>query len=240
MPGPAADNAPHILVVDDDERLRDLISRFLSKEGFRTTTAASAKEARARQTGLAFDAVILDVMMPEETGLKFLQTLRITNDIPVLMLTAMGDVEHRIAGLETGADDYLPKPFEPAELVLRLKSILKRTGPADTAESTAPPMLRFGPLTFDGQAEKLLRADGSAVRLTEAETRLIQILAARLGSPVSRDDLAHLTGAGQDRAIDVQVTRLRRKIERNPRDPHYLKTVRGVGYRLIADPDEAE
>lgn len=233
------DNAPHILVIDDDDRLRDLIARFLAKEGFRTTMAANAEEARGRLGGLSFDALVLDVMMPGETGMEFLKTLRITDDTPVLMLTAMGEVKDRIAGLERGADDYLPKPFDPMELALRLRAILKRGASQQTQAEDAPQTLYFGPLTFDLAAERLTRADGSAIKLTEAETRLLKILSTRQGAPIAREDLAQLTGAGQDRAIDVQVTRLRRKIERNPRDPQFLKTVRGVGYRLVPDAEPA-
>ena len=239
MAGPQADDAPHILIIDDDDRLRDLIRRFLTMDGFRTTGAANAEEARARLQSLTFDAMVLDVMMPGETGLTFLQKLRVTSDVPVIMLTAMGDVEDRIAGLETGADDYLPKPFEPKELTLRLKALLKRRAPEpQDAEEAAP--LHFGALTFDPAREVLADGQGNPIRLTESDTKLLQTLAARIGTPIPRADLAQLAGTGQDRAIDVQVTRLRRKIEADPKDPKYLKTVRGIGYRLMADetPDE--
>ncbi|MGB0922208.1 MAG: response regulator [Alphaproteobacteria bacterium] len=235
MSTPAQDEAPHILVVDDDDRLRDLISRFLAKEGFRTTMACDAAQARGRMNGMVFDAIVLDVMMPGETGFEFLKSLRITDDTPVLMLTAMGEVTDRITGLEHGADDYLPKPFEPMELALRLRAIMKRSAQTTAPETSERQRLHFGPLTYDVGQEKLSRSDGSTIKLTEAETRLLKILSARQGAPIAREDLAHLTGAGQDRAIDVQVTRLRRKIERNPRDPQFLKTVRGIGYRLVPD-----
>ena len=222
---------PHLLVVDDDGRLRDLLNRFLSENGFFVVTAADAAEARKRLSHFDFDAVILDLMMPGESGLEFARDLRTRSNIPILMLTAMAETEDRINGLEGGADDYVVKPFEPRELLLRIRNVLKRTpqpqAPADD--------LRFGEFLFRRDRGELSRG-GSPVRLTELEAGLLNALAARPGDILSRDDLIARTGAaGGGRAVDVQVTRLRRKIEPNPRDPRYLQTVRGKGYVLRPD-----
>ncbi len=222
----------HILVVDDDERLRELLREFLSEEGFRVTAAHSAEDARAKMGTLAFDLVVLDVMMPGESGIEFAGHLSRTSQVPILMLTAMGEAEHRIQGLEAGADDYLPKPFEPRELVLRINSILRRAAPP--AISTAPASVRLGGFVFDLAREELTD-NGALVALTSAEKRLLKTLAERPGEVFSRTSLAQLLSTGGERTVDVQVNRLRRKIEPDQRLPKYLQTVRGQGYILRPD-----
>lgn len=225
-----SDSAAHILVVDDDQRLRDLLGRFLSESGFIVMTACDAADARRKLSSITVDLIILDRMMPGESGLDFAADLQ-HSGIPILMLTAMGEVEDRIAGLERGVDDYLVKPFEPRELVLRINNILKRAPQPDTA----PREVRMGDKVFDLERSELL-ADGEPVRLTEAEAALLAALASRPGVSVTREALISMTGAAaNDRAVDVQVMRLRRKIERDPRDPRYLQTVRGKGYVLVPD-----
>jgi two-component system phosphate regulon response regulator OmpR len=229
--------APHILVVDDDNRLRGLLRRFLSENGFRVSAAASAAEARKQLESLRFDALVLDVMMPGENGFALTQALRQTSDVPILMLTALGEPDNRIEGLERGADDYLPKPFEPRELVLRLRALLRRARPPAAAETAAAPLaeVRLGALRFDPQRMVLLRGE-AAVRLTTAEASLLRLLAERPGEPVSRETLTERGAiAGGVRAVDVHVTRLRRKIEPDPKLPRYLQTVRGRGYALRPD-----
>lgn len=230
---PSEAEQPHILVVDDDTRLRELLQRYLSDQGFRVTTAVDAAEARAKLAALAFDLLVLDIMMPGETGLELTETLRQKSAVPILLLTAMNETENRIAGFECGADDYLPKPFEPRELVLRINAILRRVPPPPTAEP--PNKVIFGDYCFDLEREELTRA-GDFVRLTAAETSLLKALAQRAGEPITRDDLGEESMiSGNARTIDVQVTRLRRKIEANPRFPRYLQTVRGTGYVLMLD-----
>ncbi len=223
---------PHILVVDDDTRLRALLEKYLVEQGFRVTGAKDGADARAKMQSFAFDLMVVDVMMPGETGLELTRDLRRDNDVPILLLTARGETADRIAGLESGADDYLTKPFEPRELVLRVNAILRRT-----QEPAAPgdEIVRFGEFAFDPARQELHRA-GQFVRLTAAESSLLQVLARRRGEAVSREELSaesQVLGAG--RAIDVQVTRLRRKIEQNPKFPRYLRAVRGVGYSLVPD-----
>jgi two-component system phosphate regulon response regulator OmpR len=228
---PASDTAPHILVVDDDRRLRDLLSRYLAENGFRVTTAENATQARARLAGLAFDLLVLDVMMPGESGLELTESLRVNNPVPILMLTAMGEAEDRIAGLERGADDYLAKPFEPRELVLRLRGILART----TRPGSADGRVTFGDCVFHIGREELT-CGGQPVRLTSTESNLLKVLAQHPGETLGRDELMHMSGeGGSARSIDVQVTRLRRKIEPDPRLPRYIRTVRGKGYMLRLD-----
>lgn len=223
-------DAAHLLVVDDDERLRDLLQRYLTGEGYRVTTARDAAEARTKLASVAFDLIVLDLMMPGETGLDFTRDWRRGSGLPILILTAMGEVEHRISGLESGADDYLAKPFEPKELLLRIRTILKRASPPQPQRQVA-----FGDCLFDSERQLLVRA-GKNVRLTQAETSLLAAFAARPGVILSREQLAELGIAqGQGRTIDVQVTRLRRKIEEDPRFPRYLQTVRGKGYVLQPD-----
>ena len=224
------DDAPHLLVVDDDRRIRDLLSRFLSNEGYRITTAETAADARAKLKGLSFDLIVLDVMMPGETGFEFAKSLREISTVPILMLTARDAAESRIKGLEMGADDYLSKPFEPRELSLRIANILKRAQPI--AAPPAAEQVGFGPFVFHiGRGE--LRKGDEGIRLTDREREMLRILAASPGETVSRMALAGNGGAVSERAVDVQVNRLRRKIERNPADPLFVQTVRGIGYRLV-------
>jgi two-component system phosphate regulon response regulator OmpR len=221
------------LVVDDDRRLRDLLKRFLGENGFMVSTAADAQEARTQVAGMQFDAMVVDVMMPGESGLDLTRDLRNSLGTPVLMLTAHGDPEDRIAGLESGADDYLAKPFEPRELVLRLRSILRRAAPPPAVtEAPVSTVVRMGDAVFDLKRQEL-RAHGLRVHLTTAEVQLLTILAKAPGEPFSRDALADAAGiTGNPRTVDVQVTRLRKKIEIDPRQPRYLQTLRGKGYVL--------
>jgi len=220
----------HILAIDDDDRLRELLKRFLSREGYDVTTAKDAASARKLLATMTFDLIILDVMMPGEDGLSLLKSVREKKqDTPVILLTARGLAAERIEGLKTGADDYLSKPFEPEELVLRIASILKRSTPETPVEE-----IKLAGMVFY-VAKGELRKDGRLVRLTESETQLLSILAQRAGAAISRHELAALTAAGVERSVDVQVTRLRRKIERDPREPVHLQTVRGVGYRLTGE-----
>ncbi len=217
----------HILVVDDDRRLRDLLKRFLTENGFRVTTAANAQEARDRMRSLSFDLLVLDLMMPGESGLELASALREESSVPILMLTAMGETEDKIAGLEAGADDYLSKPFEPRELVARIRSVLRRL-----LDGTSGGEINLGACRFVPERSELLR-DGLPVRLTESEARLLNALARAPGAVISRDELGEGDAGG--RSVDIQVTRLRRKIEDDPRAPRYLQTVRGKGYTLIPD-----
>ncbi len=224
-------NAPHVLVIDDDARLRLLLARYLGEHGFVVATAADAADARTKLASLAFDVIILDLMMPGESGLDFAIAFRREWPTPILMLTAMGEPEDRIAGLERGADDYLTKPFEPRELLLRLHNILKRA----PIPEPPPREVRLGDLLFDAERNQLTR-DGEPVRLTSIEADLLRVIASKPSTPFSREDLIELTGTeGGDRAVDVQVARLRRKIEPDPREPRYLRTVRGKGYMLTPD-----
>lgn len=224
---------PHILVVDDDTRLRELLRKYLTEQGFRVTAASDAADARAKLASLAFDLIVLDIMMPGESGLDLAGSLRQESDVPILMLTAMGEAEDRIAGLERGADDYLPKPFEPRELVLRIRTILRRAAPEP---AVAPPKeLRLGPFSFDVE-RRILQRGQTEVHLTEAEAALLVALARSPGSAMSREELSRQTGSDiNSRTVDVQVTRLRRKIESDPRSPRYIQTVRGRGYVLRPD-----
>jgi two-component system, OmpR family, phosphate regulon response regulator OmpR len=220
----------HILAVDDDDRLRELLKRFLTRDGHDITTAKDAASARKLMTTMSFDLVVLDVMMPGEDGLSLLKSVREKKqDTPVILLTARGLPAERIEGLRIGADDYLAKPFEPEELSLRIASILKRAAPETPVEE-----IKLAGMVFH-VARGELRRDGRLVRLTESETQLLSILAQRSGAAISRHELAMLTAAGVERSVDVQVTRLRRKIERDPREPVHLQTVRGVGYRLTGE-----
>lgn len=223
--------SPHILVVDDDARLRKLLARYLSEHGFLVASAEDAADARVKLASFAFDLIVLDLMMPGESGLSLAADLRRRSGVPILMLTAMGEPEDRIAGLEKGADDYMVKPFEPRELLLRIGNILRRVPQANAL----PAEVRMGGMVFDMEREELREGD-QPVKLTSVETALLGALARRAGVALSREELIDLTGAaGGDRAVDVQVTRLRRKIESDPRDPRYLQTVRGRGYVLKPD-----
>jgi len=219
----------HLLVVDDDDRIRDLLKRYLSQEGFRVSCASDAESARSKMEGLTFDLIILDVMMPGEDGFALTRSLREYNDIPIILLTAKGEASERIEGLKTGADDYLPKPFEPEELVLRIEAIFKRVGTSGISQ-----IVKFGPYIFDIERHTLLK-NGERVRLTTGEESLLRLLARRPGSTISRYALSKKIAAQSERAVDVQITRLRRKIEDSPADPNYLITVRGQGYRLLGE-----
>lgn len=220
---------PHILVVDDDDRIRDLVSRYLRDHEFMVLTAADAAEAGEMLSRFSFDALVVDIMMPGQTGLEFTAHLRKSNDVPVLLLTALGETDDRIKGLESGADDYLAKPFEPRELVLRLNAILRRT--IKPAIQTDKPF-RMGRWVFD-PSSGTLEDDGEVQRLTSMEINLLKALSSEPGQPIDRDTLAELCGIDTgERTIDVQVTRLRRKIEEDTKTPRYLQTVRGKGYLL--------
>jgi two-component system phosphate regulon response regulator OmpR len=224
------DNATHILVVDDDQRIRDLLAQYLFQNGFRVTTAPDTATARATMTGLVFDVVILDVMMPGENGLSLARDLKSTSNVPICMLTARAEPEERIEGLEVGVDDYIAKPFEPRELLLRLQNILKRrqkpSGPRDE--------VTMGDFVFHLERGELRRGEES-IKLTERERELLRHFAQRPGMPVARHELAADDSNGTERAIDVQINRLRRKIESDPANPVYLQTVRGKGYILYTD-----
>jgi two-component system phosphate regulon response regulator OmpR len=227
---PLIDDAPHILIVDDDRRIRDLLSRFLSGEGYRVTTAESGKHARAKLDGLSFDLLILDVMMPGESGVELARAIRASSGVPILMLTARHEIDHRIEGLQAGADDYLAKPFEPRELSLRIGNILKRAQPP----APPPPVesVRFGGFVFHiGRGE--LRKGDESIRLTDREREMLRMLAKAPGETVSRLDLSGNGSAVSERAVDVLVNRLRRKIENDPANPIFVQTVRGIGYRLV-------
>jgi two-component system, OmpR family, phosphate regulon response regulator OmpR len=226
---PLPDNAPHILVVDDDQKIRELLGRFLTNNGFRVTQAADAASARSCMRGLTFDLVLLDVMMPGESGLSLARDLKATRPVPICMLTALADTEDRIVGLEA-SDDYVTKPFEPRELLLRLKNILRR------GQTPSQPRddVRMGPCVFN-MSRGELRRDDETIKLTERERDLLRLFANRIGVPVPRHELSSDDSTGSERAIDVQINRLRRKIEADPSNPVYLQTVRGKGYILYTD-----
>jgi two-component system phosphate regulon response regulator OmpR len=227
-----ADDAPHLLVVDDDRRIRDLLSRFLLAEGYRVTTAETADDARAKLEGLRFDLLILDVMMPGETGFSLARDLRTSSNVPIIMLTARAEAQSRIEGLAIGADDYLGKPFEPRELSLRIAGILRRTRPAVTPSVEK---VRFGDFNFHMARGELSRGE-EIIRLTDRERDMLRLLAATAGETVPRQALAGPGGSTGERAVDVQINRLRRKIERESANPLFVQTVRGVGYRLVTTP----
>jgi two-component system phosphate regulon response regulator OmpR len=225
-----SDQANHILVVDDDRRIRELLTTFLTEHGYRVTAAVSAPDARRKMRGLAFDLIVLDIMMKGETGLELTQALRReANAIPILMLSALADSTDRIKGLASGSDDYLPKPFEPMELLLRIRSILRRQDQRDEMKDE----VRFGPCTFHVDRGEL-RRDGRPVRLTSRERELLRLLIGRAGEPIDRRDLSN-GNEENARTIDVQINRLRRKIEADPTAPIYLQTIRGAGYTLYLD-----
>ena len=227
----------HLLIVDDDERIRVLLQKFLMRNGFLVTAARDAQHARRILTGLDFDMLILDVMMPGEDGLSLCRSIRETRQTPILLLTAKGETGNRIEGLEAGADDYLPKPFEPKELLLRINAILRRM-PETPAEDIFPKNLHLGPIRYDLERGEMWQGE-DLVRLTATEMQLMKIFSAKPGEPISRnklvEDLGRDRGQAQERAVDVQITRLRRKIETNPKQPRYLQTVRGAGYMLAPD-----
>lgn len=231
-----ADDAAHLLVVDDDRRIRALLSRFLVEQGYRVTTAGDAGEATACLKNFAFDLIVLDIMMPDQNGFDFATRLRgeatERAQVPILMLTARTEAENRVRGFEAGADDYLGKPYEPRELSLRIASILRRaqprTGPLPVTQ------VRFGEFSFDLERGELRQRD-EVVRLTDRERDMLRSLAENAGATVPREALAGPTMPGNERTVDVQVNRLRRKIERDPANPLYLQTARGAGYRLLVD-----
>jgi len=227
----------HLLIVDDDERIRSLLQKFLIRNGFLVTSARDAGHARRVLSGLDFDLIVLDVMMPGEDGVSLTRSLRETMQTPILLLTAKGETENRIEGLEAGADDYLAKPFEPKELLLRINAILRRM-PETPLESTVPKILHLGSIRYDIERGQMWQGD-ELVRLTATESQLMKIFSTCPGEPVSRaklvEDLGRDLGQAQERAVDVQITRLRRKIEENSKQPRYLQTVRGAGYMLAPD-----
>jgi two-component system phosphate regulon response regulator OmpR len=225
------DDAPHLLVVDDDTRIRNLLKQYLTENGFRVTVAGNASEARRKLIGLDFDLLVLDIMMPGESGVDLTRSLRTDKNVPILMLTALSETDSRISGLEAGADDYLPKPFDPRELILRINNILRRGGPATT------PMVEqlvFGPYTFQ-IARRELKRGGETLKLTDREQEILAIFAARAGETIPRHELVGDDSEVGERTIDVQINRLRRKIERDPSNPVWLQTVRGIGYRLSVE-----
>ncbi len=228
---PLPDDAPHVLVVDDDFKIRDLLTSYLVRQGFRVTSAGDTEAARSAMRGLSFDLVLLDVMMPGQTGLEFARELKASTTVPICMLTARSEPEERIAGLELGVEDYVAKPFEPRELVLRLRNIVRR-GQASTQD--VPDEVRMGIYTFHIGRGELKRGEES-IKLTERERELLRQFAQRRGLPVPRHELAPDESTGSERAIDVQINRLRRKIEADPSNPVYLQTVRGKGYILYTD-----
>ena len=227
----------HLLIVDDDERIRTLLQKFLVRNGFLVTAARDAAHARRILSGLDFDLIVLDVMMPGEDGLAFTRALRETNAVPILLLTAKGDTDNRIEGLEAGADDYLPKPFEPKELLLRINAILRRV-PEVLEDVTSPKVLSLGAIRYDLERGELWQGE-DLVRLTATEMHLMKIFSASCNEAISRaklvEELGRDRGQAQERAVDVQITRLRRKIESDPKQPRYLQTVRGAGYMLAPD-----
>ena len=225
------DDAPHLLVVDDDTRIRTLLKQFLSENGYRVTVAGNAAEARRKLQGLDFDLIVLDVMMPGETGVQLTKALREDKNVPILMLTALSETDSRVAGLEAGADDYLPKPFDPRELLLRLNNILRRGGPQTTPKLE---QIVFGPYTFQ-IARRELKKGGEPLKLTDREQEILVIFAERVGETIPRHELVGSDSEVGERTIDVQINRLRRKIERDPSNPVWLQTVRGVGYRLSVE-----
>jgi two-component system phosphate regulon response regulator OmpR len=237
MTGPAA----HLLIVDDDERIRGLLQKFLIRNGFIVSAARDAAHARRLLAGLEFDLIVLDVMMPGEDGISLTRSLREKLTTPIMLLTARGEASDRITGLEAGADDYLPKPFEPRELLLRINAILRRV-PSVSESQSAPKMLHLGPIRYDLERGEMWQGQ-TPIRLTATESALMRIFAACPNEPVNRAQLVEELGrdkglgssTSQERAVDVQITRLRRKIERDPKQPRYLQTVRGAGYMLAPD-----
>jgi two-component system phosphate regulon response regulator OmpR len=229
--------APHLLIVDDDERIRDLLRKFLIRHGFLVSVARDAAHARRVLAGLDFDLIVMDVMMPGESGLELTRALRETHSTPILLLTAKGETTDRIEGLEAGGDDYLPKPFEPRELLLRINAILRRM-PEPEPEEKQSRLVQMGLVRYDMERGELSRG-GTVVKLTATEVQLMRIFTSNLRQAVSRarlvEELGRDDGQAQERAVDVQITRLRRKIEADPKQPRYLQTVRGEGYMLTPD-----
>ena len=228
----------HLLIVDDDERIRNLLQKFLIRHGFLVSAARDAAQARRLLSGLEFDMLVLDVMMPGEDGVSLTRSLREALATPILLLTAKGETEDRIAGLEAGGDDYLAKPFEPKELLLRINAILRRVPSAPTENGEGPKYLKLGEIRYDVDRGEMWHGD-EPIRLTATEAQLMKIFSTQPGEPVSRaklvEDLGRDRGQAQERAVDVQITRLRRKLEADPKQPRYLQTVRGAGYMLAPD-----
>jgi two-component system phosphate regulon response regulator OmpR len=227
----------HLLIVDDDERIRTLLQKFLVRNGYLVSAARDAAHARRLLKGLDFDLLVLDVMMPGEDGVSLTRAIRETATTPILLLTARSETEDRIKGLEAGADDYLPKPFEPKELLLRINAILRRM-PEAPVEHALPKLITLGAIRYDIERGELWHGE-APVRLTATEAQLMRIFSARPGEPISRahlvEELGRDKGQAQERAVDVQITRLRRKLEADPKSPRYLQTVRGSGYMLAPD-----
>lgn len=217
----------HLLVIDDDTRLRTLLGRFLDENGFNVSLAKDTAEARKLMQETLFDLLIVDVMMPNENGVEFTNSVRKNSRIPIVMLTARGEFDDRIKGLEAGADDYLQKPFEPKELLLRINNILKRM----SAVSDPKNICRFGEFSFNLQESRLKKGE-EFIHITDSEAKILNILCKEKGNAVSREKLSSLCGGIDDRSIDVQITRLRKKLEANPKQPNYLQTVRNHGYVL--------
>lgn len=232
-----SDMDAHLLIVDDDERIRTLLQKFLIRAGFLVTSARDAAHARRILTGLDFDLIVLDVMMPGEDGISLCRSLRKTSQTPIMLLTAKGETSDRIEGLEAGADDYLPKPFEPKELLLRINAILRRV-PETGADDGAPKVMSLGAIRYDLERGEMWQGE-EILRLTATEVQLMRIFSSQPGTPLSRatlvEELGRDRGQAQERAVDVQITRLRRKIEEDPKQPRYLQTVRGAGYMLAPD-----
>ncbi|MEP4194514.1 MAG: response regulator [Aliishimia sp.] len=232
-----SDMDPHLLIVDDDERIRTLLQKFLMRNGFLVTAARDAAHARRILSGLDFDMIVCDVMMPGEDGISLTKHLREKSETPILLLTAKSDTDDRITGLEAGADDYLSKPFEPKELLLRINAILRRV-PEEPVELIKPKVLALGPVRYDMERGEMWQGE-ELVRLTATESQLMRIFSAQVGEALSRtqlvEQLGRDRGQAQERAVDVQITRLRRKIEANPKQPRYLQTVRGAGYMLTTE-----
>ncbi|NMJ42757.1 response regulator [Roseomonas sp. JC162] len=234
----AAAETAHLLVVDDDARLRSLLQRYLTEQGFRVTSAPDAAAARRALSSMTYDLLVLDVMMPGESGLDLTESLRTEgNEVPIVMLTARGAPEDRISGFEHGVDDYLAKPFDPRELALRIRTILRRAAPSATPQPLAAAPVQLGARWFDIERAELRGPDG-VVRLTGGEAALLQALARRAGDVLSREDIGEALGTPEagERAIDVQVTRLRRKVEVDPREPRFIQTIRHRGYVLRPGP----
>ncbi len=231
------DSDVHLLIVDDDERIRGLLQKFLMRNGFLVSAGRDAAHARRLLEGLEFDMLVLDVMMPGEDGISLTRSIRETSTMPILLLTARAESEDRIAGLEAGADDYLVKPFEPKELLLRINAILRRV-PEPKEDLSAPKFLSLGPIRYDIERGELWQGE-EPVRLTATENQLMRIFSAKPGEAISRaklvEELGRDRGQSQERAVDVQITRLRRKLETDPKQPRYLQTVRGAGYMLATD-----
>lgn len=218
-------NSAHILVVDDDRKLRELLKTFLENEGFKVTAAQNAKEAAELVEKKQFDLMVLDVMMPGKTGMELTAELRASHSLPILMLTAMGEAEQRILGLEKGADDYLAKPFEPRELSLRIQNLIRRNS------RKAKDSISFGEFRYSCQHGELLKGE-RAINLTSTEQKLMNLFTEKPGQPISREVLSRLLHGISERSVDVQITRLRKKIETDPKNPKYLQTARGSGYVL--------